>query len=60
MTSPAPDAPQTATGTTELNMIMQNPRRSGLLDKAKNFIEENNINHVAFVWMGLLSACRFH
>ncbi|CAN6213609.1 unnamed protein product [Urochloa humidicola] len=34
--------------------------RAGLLDKAKNFIEENNISHVAIVWKTLLSACRLH
>ncbi|CAN6165663.1 unnamed protein product [Urochloa humidicola] len=34
--------------------------RAGLLDKAKNFIEENNISHEAIVWKTLLSACRLH
>lgn len=34
--------------------------RSGLLDKAKNFIEVSNISHEAVVWKTLLSACRLH
>jgi Ca2+/H+ antiporter, TMEM165/GDT1 family len=34
--------------------------RAGLLDKAKNFIEENKISHEAVVWKTLLSACRLH
>uniref|UniRef100_A0A0A9CCS8 DYW domain-containing protein n=1 Tax=Arundo donax TaxID=35708 RepID=A0A0A9CCS8_ARUDO len=34
--------------------------RAGLVEKAKNFIEENNINHEAIVWKTLLSACRLH
>ncbi|KAG2641040.1 pentatricopeptide repeat-containing protein At3g24000, mitochondrial-like [Panicum virgatum] len=34
--------------------------RAGLLDKAKNFIEENNISNEAIVWKTLLSACRLH
>uniref|UniRef100_A0A0D3GP07 DYW domain-containing protein n=1 Tax=Oryza barthii TaxID=65489 RepID=A0A0D3GP07_9ORYZ len=42
------------------NCIVDLYGRSGLLDKAKNFIEENNINHEAIVWKTLLSACRLH
>ncbi|KAJ1288697.1 hypothetical protein BS78_02G108000 [Paspalum vaginatum] len=34
--------------------------RAGILDKAKDFIEENNIGHEAIVWKTLLSACRLH
>ncbi|KAL6595098.1 hypothetical protein ACP70R_048201 [Stipagrostis hirtigluma subsp. patula] len=34
--------------------------RAGMLRKAKNFIEEHNINHEAIVWKTLLSACRLH
>uniref|UniRef100_J3MJN1 DYW domain-containing protein n=1 Tax=Oryza brachyantha TaxID=4533 RepID=J3MJN1_ORYBR len=42
------------------NCIVDLYGRSGLLDKAKNFIEGNNINHEAIVWKTLLSACRLH
>uniref|UniRef100_A0A0D9WX35 DYW domain-containing protein n=1 Tax=Leersia perrieri TaxID=77586 RepID=A0A0D9WX35_9ORYZ len=42
------------------NCIVDLYGRSGLLDNAKNFIEENNINHEAIVWKTLLSACRLH
>ncbi|EEE66861.1 hypothetical protein OsJ_23658 [Oryza sativa Japonica Group] len=38
------------------NCIVDLYGRSGLLDKAKNFIEENNINHEAIVWKTLLNA----
>ncbi|KAF0908284.1 hypothetical protein E2562_023901 [Oryza meyeriana var. granulata] len=42
------------------NSIVDLYGRSGMLDRAKNFIEENNINHEAIVWKTLLSACRLH
>ncbi|GJN25004.1 hypothetical protein PR202_gb12786 [Eleusine coracana subsp. coracana] len=34
--------------------------RAGLVEKAKNFIEENNINDEAILWKTLLSTCRLH
>ncbi|TVU39917.1 hypothetical protein EJB05_13361, partial [Eragrostis curvula] len=34
--------------------------RAGLIEKGKNFIEENNISNEAIVWKTLLSACRVH
>ncbi|KAL6897406.1 hypothetical protein ACP4OV_007102 [Aristida adscensionis] len=34
--------------------------RAGLLEKAKDFIEEHNINNEAIVWKTLLSTCRLH
>ncbi|XP_026661830.2 pentatricopeptide repeat-containing protein At5g04780, mitochondrial-like [Phoenix dactylifera] len=34
--------------------------RAGLLEKAKDFIHENNISHHTVVWRTLLSACRVH
>lgn len=34
--------------------------RAGLLDRAKNFIEENYINRDAIVWKTFLSTCRLH
>ncbi|KAG1363449.1 Pentatricopeptide repeat-containing protein [Cocos nucifera] len=34
--------------------------RAGLLEKAKDFIHENNISHHTIVWRALSSACRVH
>ncbi|PUZ69054.1 hypothetical protein GQ55_2G078100 [Panicum hallii var. hallii] len=47
-------------GTEHYNCMVDLYGRAGLLDKAKNFIEENNISHEAIVWKTLLSACRLH
>ncbi|CAL5089514.1 unnamed protein product [Urochloa decumbens] len=47
-------------GTEHYNCMVDLYSRAGLLDKAKNFIEENNISHEAIVWKTLLSACRIH
>ncbi|KAG8081109.1 hypothetical protein GUJ93_ZPchr0007g5317 [Zizania palustris] len=47
-------------GIEHYNCIVDLYGRSGLLDKAKNFIEENNIKHEAIVWKTLLSACQLH
>lgn len=34
--------------------------RAGLLDQAKEFIQENNISHYSVVWRALLAACQVH